>query len=320
MKVLVTGATSLLGRTVALQLAARGDEVTCFQRRPSATGLTDALGDITDAAAVRRAAQGHDAIVHLAALVAPRAPWRRFAEVNIEGSTHVVEAAADCGRLVHISTPSVAFDNHAAMGPGTEPPRYHGRDGYARSKAIAERLVLLTSSVPTVVLRPHLVWGPGDTQLVGRIVDRARAGRLALPRGGAALVDSTYVTDAAAAVVAGLDATADPESPALGQAWVVSAGDPRPVRDLVAAILVAAGVEPRWRDTPGAVASVAGVVVGALWPGSEPPLTHFAARQLTVAHWFDQRRTCEVLGWEPIVGLAAGFAELTRWYADRPGS
>ena len=318
MKVLVTGATSLLGRTVALQLAERGDEVTCFQRRPSGIDLTDALGDITDVEAVVRAAEGHDAIVHLAALVAPRAPWRRFAEVNIEGSLNVAEAAADCGRLVHISTPSVAFDNHPAMGPGAEPAGYHGRDGYARSKAIAERRVLRATTVPTVVLRPHLVWGPGDTQLVGRIVNRARAGRLALPRGGAALVDSTYITDAAAAVVAGLDATGDPGSPALGQAWVVSAGDPRPVRDLVAAILTAAGIEPRWRDTPGPVASVAGAVVGALWPGSEPPLTHFAARQLTVAHWFDQRRTCEVLGWEPTVGLDAGFAELTRWYDDHP--
>ncbi len=318
MKVLVTGATSLLGRTVALRLAERGDEVTCFQRRPSATGLTDHLGDVTDAEAVHRAATGHDAIVHLAALVAPRAPWRRFVEVNIEGSLNVVRAAAGCGRLVHVSTPSVAFDGHAAMGPGTEPARYAGRDGYARSKAIAERRVLSATTVPTVVLRPHLVWGPGDTQLVGRIVDRARTGRLALPRGGAALVDSTYVTDAADALVAGLDATADPGSAALGQAWVVSAGDPRPVRDLVAAILDAAGVEPRWRDAPGAVASVAGAVVGALWPGSEPPLTHFAARQLTVAHWFDQRRTREVLGWEPAVGLDAGFAELARSYAEHP--
>jgi nucleoside-diphosphate-sugar epimerase len=99
---------------------------------------------------------------------------------------------------------------------------------------------------------------------------------------------------------------------------VVSAGDPRPVRDLVAAILIAAGVEPRWRSTPAVVAGAAGAVVGALWPGSEPPLTHFAARQLTVAHWFDQRQTCEVLGWEPVVGLDAGFAELARWYADHP--
>jgi 2-alkyl-3-oxoalkanoate reductase len=317
-KVLVTGASSLLGATVARQLAERGDDVTCFQRRPSGTGLRDLLGDVTDADAVDRAADGHDAIVHLAALVAPKARWERFVEVNVDGTAHVVSAAAACGRLVHVSTPSVAFDDHAAMGTGPEEPRYSGRDGYARSKAIAERMVLRTSGVPTVVLRPHLVWGPGDTQLVGRIVDRARAGRLALPRGGAALVDSTYVTDAAAAIVAGLDATADPGSPALGQAWVVSAGDPRPVRDLVAAILVAAGVEPRWRTAPGPVAAAAGAVVGALWPGDEPPLTHFAARQLTVAHWFDQRQTCEVLGWKPTVGLDAGFAELARWYAEHP--
>lgn len=292
--------------------------MTCFQRRPSGTGLRDALGDVTDPDAVDRAAEGQDAVVHLAALVAPRAPWRRFVDVNIDGTVHVVAAAARCGRLVHISTPSVAFDDGPAMGPGTEAPAYSGRDGYARSKAIAERMVLATSTVATVVLRPHLVWGPGDTQLVGRIVDRARAGRLALPRGGVALVDSTYVSDAAAAIVAGLDATADPDSPALGRAWVVSAGDPRPVRDLVASILAAAGVERRWRSTPGPVAAAAGAVVGALWPGKEPPLTHFAARQLTVAHWFDQRQTREVLGWRPAVGLDAGFEELARWYADHP--
>jgi len=318
MRVLVTGATSLLGSTVATTLAGRGDDVTCLQRRPSTTGLRDVLGDITDADTVRGAADGHDAIVHLAALVAPRARWQRFVDVNVGGTANVVAAAGQCGRLVHISTPSVAFDNTPAMGPATEPPVYSGRDGYARSKAIAERMVLATTTVPTVVLRPHLVWGPGDTQLVGRIVDRAAAGRLALPRGGAALVDSTYVADAADAIVAGLDATADASHRAVGRAWVVSAGDPRPVRDLVASILTAAGVTPSWRSAPAMVASAAGAVVGALWPGSEPPLTHFAARQLTVAHWFDQRQACEALGWEPAVGLDAGFVELARWFADNP--
>jgi 2-alkyl-3-oxoalkanoate reductase len=316
MRILVTGATSLLGATVATTLAKRGDDVTCLQRRPSGTGLRDVLADITDGDAVRRAAEGHDAIIHLAALVAPRARWQQFVDVNVGGTANVLAAAAGCGRLVHISTPSVAFHNTPAMGPGTEPPGYSGRDGYARSKAIAERMVVATTTVPTVVLRPHLVWGPGDTQLVGRIVDRATAGRLALPRGGAALVDSTYVTDAADAIVAGLDATADPNHRAVGHAWVVSAGDPRPVRDLVASILTAAGLQPSWRSTPGAVASVAGAVVGTLWPGSEPPLTHFAARQLTVAHWFDQRQARDALAWEPAVGLDAGFVELARWFSD----
>jgi hypothetical protein len=47
-----------------------------------------------------------------------------------------------------------------------------------------------------------------------------------------------------------------------------------------------------------------------VWPGSEPPLTHFAARQLSVAHWFDQRETRRILEWQPTIGLDEGFARL----------
>ena len=209
MKVLVTGGSSLLGRTVAQQLASRGDQVTCFQRSPSGTGTTDVLGDIRDPVAVLQAAAGHDAIVHLAALVAPRPSWEAAYGINVLGTRNVVTAAARCGRLLHVSSPSVAFDGQASVGAGVEPARYQGRDAYTRTKAIAEQYVLEHSVAATVVIRPHLVWGPGDTQLVGRIVERARQGRLVLPDHGRALVDTTYVDDAAAAIVAGLDRTGD---------------------------------------------------------------------------------------------------------------
>ena len=222
MKVFLTGGSSLLGRTVAEQLAARGDQVTCFQRSPSGTSTTDVLGDVRDAAAVLRAAEGHDAIVHLAALVAPRPTWEEAYQVNVVGTQHVVTAAARCGRLLHVSSPSVAFDGGPAVGAGTEPARYRGRDAYARSKAVAERYVLEHAVVPTVVIRPHLVWGPGDTQLVGRIVDRARQGRLVLPDHGRALVDTTYIDDAAASIVAGLDRTGDSDE-AVGAASAADA-------------------------------------------------------------------------------------------------
>ena len=59
-----------------------------------------------------------------------------------------------------------------------------------------------STELPLVVVRPHLVWGPEDTQLVGRIVERARAGRLALVGGGVALVDTTYIDNAASAMLA----------------------------------------------------------------------------------------------------------------------
>ncbi len=203
-----------------------------------------------------------------------------------------------------------------ASGAGPGPRGYAGRDGYTRSKALAERLVLDEPRVPTVVVRPHLVWGPGDTQLVQRLVDRARAGRLALPDGGRAMIDTTYVDDAAAAILCAVDAST-PESDAVGRAWVVSGGEPRPVGDLVGAILRAAGVTSRPRSVAAPVAALVGSLVDRLWPGEEPPITHFAARQLSVAHWFDQRDTRRVLDWRPQVGLDAGLEELRRWYATR---
>jgi len=315
-KVLVTGGSSLLGSAVARQLLARGDAVTCFQRRPSDTGAADVLGDVRDGDAVRSATEGHDAVVHLAALVAPRPAWADAYAVNVVGTGHVVDAAVSCGRLVHVSSPSVAFDDRPAVGAGAGEARYAGDDAYTHTKALAERLVLRRSSVPTVVLRPHLVWGPGDTQLIGRIVERARQGRLALPDHGRSLVDTTYVDDAAAAVVAGLDRTADTDE-AWGCPWVVTGDDPRPLVELVEGILRAAGLDEAIRSVPAPVASVVGRLVGRMWPGDEPPLTHFAARQLSVAHWFDQRASQRVLRWRPEVDVDEGLGRLAAWYAAR---
>lgn len=309
MKVLVTGGSSLLGRTLADRLVERGDRVTCFQRSPSGSRAVDHLGDITDASALLGASRGHEAVIHLAALVAPRARWHRMRSVNIDGTRNAMAAALDCGRLVHISSPSVAFHNTASVGEGADAPAYSGRDGYTRSKALAEAMVLERPAIPTVVIRPHLVWGPADTQLVGRLVERARAGRLVLPDHGRALIDTTYVDDAADAIIAALD-HCNPGDEATGHAWVVTGGEPRPVRDLVCSILEASGVDDMPRSIPAPVASLIGSVAERLWPGSEPPLTHFAARQLSVAHWFDQRETRRVLGWRPLVGIDEGLARL----------
>ncbi|MEI8051824.1 MAG: NAD-dependent epimerase/dehydratase family protein [Actinomycetes bacterium] len=316
---LVSGGSSLLGRSVIGQLMARGDDVSCFQRTPSGSDGTDILGDVRDATAVKRAARDHDAIVHLAALVAPRPDWADAFAVNVEGTRNVLHAAADVGRLVHVSSPSVAFDGRPAMGHQADPASYRGRDAYARSKAMAETLVLSSTAAATVVLRPHLVWGPGDTQLVGRIITRALEGRLVLPDQGRAMIDTTYIDDAASGIIAGLDATARPGD-AVGRAWVLTGGDPRPLIELVEGILRSADISTPLRSIPAPLAGLAGRVVGRLWPGDEPPLTHFAARQLSVAHWFDQAETRRVLDWKPQVSVDEGLERLRHWFVEHPVS
>ncbi|MET0188163.1 MAG: 3-beta hydroxysteroid dehydrogenase, partial [Pseudonocardia sediminis] len=151
-------------------------------------------------------------------------------------------------------------------------------------------------------------------QLVGRIVARARAGRLFGVGSGAALIDTTYLDNAADALVAALD-----HCEALdGRALVVTNGEPRPVAELLGAICSAAGAPPPRRAVPVGVARAGGAVVEALWASvpslGEPPMTRFLAEQLSTAHWFDQRATREALAWTPRVSLDAGLALLARSY------
>jgi len=314
--VLVTGASGMLGRVVARTLVERGAQVRTFQRRPALVdGARDVLGSVTDPAAVARAFAGCDAVVHLAAKVDITGPEDEYRRVNVDGTRTLLEAAAAAGvtRFVHVSSPSVAHVGGSLVGAPAGPARPGlARGPYARTKAAAELVALAADGdrMRVVVVRPHLVWGPGDTQLVGRVVARARAGRLPVLGSGAPLVDATYVDNAADALVAALAAPDD----ACGEAYVVTNGEPRPVLELIRAICVASGAPAPHVHVPGVLARAVGAGLDAAWAhlplAGEPPLTRFVAEQLSTAHWFDQRRTREALAWTPRVSLDEGLARL----------
>ncbi|WP_327015560.1 NAD-dependent epimerase/dehydratase family protein [Cryobacterium sp. GrIS_2_6] len=324
MRVLVTGASGFLGRAVAAELVAAGYEVSCFQRRPSGVaGARDLLGSVTTAQDVDHAVIGMDAVVHLAAKVSLAGDPRDFEAVNVGGTRSLLAAAADAGvsRFVFVSSPSVAHAGTSIVGSDAGPADpARARGDYARTKARAELLALDADSalMRVVVVRPHLVWGPGDTQLVARIVERARAGRLPLLGHGAALIDTTYVDNAATAIRAALDRVREVH----GNAYVITNGEPRPVAELLAGMCRAAGVRPPAWSVPAALARGGGSVIEAAWrvrPGAdEPPMTRFLAEQLSTAHWFDQRRTRADLHWTPQVTLDDGFRRLAASYAQLP--
>ncbi|WP_402469642.1 NAD-dependent epimerase/dehydratase family protein [Isoptericola aurantiacus] len=349
MTVLVTGASGLLGASVARVLVARGESVRTFQRRPSGVaGVVDAAGSLIDPRAVAAAVDGVDAVVHLAAKVSLAGDPAEFERVNVGGTRTLLDAAERAGvrRFVQVSSPSVAHagDSLVGVGAGVADPAA-ARGEYARTKAASELLALGRDVPPdraslfprdrgpdrpeqrrstsatglgVVAVRPHIVWGPGDTQLVERVIDRASSGRLPLLGHGAALIDTTYLDNAADGIVAALDRLADRPEAVRGRAYVLTNGEPRPVADLLAGICRAAGVEPpRWR-VPAGLARTAGGLIETVWrvrPGTdEPPMTRFLAEQLSTAHWFDQRSTRADLWWRPAVSIDEGFRRLAAHY------
>jgi nucleoside-diphosphate-sugar epimerase len=318
MRILVTGATSLMGRLLATRLADRGDSVTTLQRGDSQIPRTRCVrGAITDPNVVADAITGCDAVVHLAARVGIRGTWKEFHQTNVVGTETVIAQAEALGvaRFVYVSSPSVAHGGEALVGaPASPADPADTRGHYSTSKALAECFALSRhgDGMSVTAIRPHLVWGPGDTQLVGRIVNRARQGRLAYVGTGAALIDSTYVDNAVDSLVAAIDRCEH----AGGRALVVSNGEPRPIADLVSGIVTAHGLAPPARRVPKPVAFAAGWVAEQAWDrlplSGEPPMTTFLAEQLSTAHWFDQRDSRRILRWEPKVSIDEGLERLGR--------
>jgi nucleoside-diphosphate-sugar epimerase len=327
-RALVTGGGGFLGGAVVRALLARGDQVVSLARGDYPAlrelGARTVCGDLADPGVVLSAAQGCDAVLHVAAKAGIWGPAADYRRSNVEGTRNVVAACRTLGigRLVHTSTPSVVHAGGDITG-GNESLPYasHFQSDYPRTKAVAEQLVLAAADdeLATVALRPHLVWGPGDTQLVPRIVARARSGRLRFVGSGSPVIDTTFVDDAAHAHLCAVDSLT-PEAECSGRAYFISSGDPRPVRDVVNAILAAAGLPPESRSVPLPLALAAGAAAERTWRllgrQDDPPMTRFLARQLATTHWFDISASRRDLAYEPQVGLDEGFRRLALWLHD----
>ncbi len=326
---LVTGGGGFLGGAVVRELRARGHDVRSFSRRKypdlERQGVEQHVGDLADREAVTAAVSGCSRVFHVAAKAGAWGPWEGYFRTNIEGTRNVIDAclAAGVPALIHTSTPSVVFDGRDIEGRAEhelELPR-HYEAHYPRSKAVAERAVLEANcaTLQTVALRPHLIWGPGDTQLLPRMIERARAGRLRRIGGPEKKIAPTFIDDAARAHVLAseaLVAAADHHQPPCGRAYFVTSGECIAPFEMVDSMLRAANAGTSKPAVPQPVARTAAAACELLWLATgrsdEPPLTRWVVDELTTSHWFDLGAAERDFGYRPEVSIEEGLARLAR--------
>lgn len=325
MRALVTGGGGFLGGALARKLKERGDDVRVFGRGSypelEAKGIDAARGDLADAAAVSAACDDRDVVFHVGAKVGLWGTYEDYFATNVTGTRNVLRACAEHGirKLVFTGSPSVVFSGGDVEGWNEDAPYPQKFDShYSRTKAQAEEMVLAANHalLATVSLRPHLVWGPGDRHLLPRIAARARAGRLFRIGEENKRIDTIYIDDAVDAhILAAVQLS--PLAEIAGKAYFLSAGDPRPVWEIVDLLLGAAGLGPVKKSVPKGVAVAAAGVFEGVWRAlqlqSEPPLTRFLVSQLTTAHWFDIGAARRELGWAPRVRMEEGMEKLAQW-------
>jgi nucleoside-diphosphate-sugar epimerase len=324
MKVLVTGGSGFLGLGLCRGLLAQGHAVVSLQRHHSdalaALGVTQVLGALDDVEKVRSALVGVDAVLHNAAKASGWGAWQDFERTNVTGTAVLLAEARAAGicRFVYTSTPSVVHAGRTPVRGGNEsntPYATHFSAHYPHSKMLAERAVLSanTADFATVALRPRLIWGPGDTQLLPRLAERARAGRLRFIGDGTNRMDCTYIDNVVHAHLLALEHL-QPGAACAGKAYFISNGEPMPIRDIVNGLLDAAGAPKVQASVPFAVAYAAGMLCETLWrtfrATGEPPMTRFLAEQLSTEHWYDCSNARRDFGYVPQVSFAEGLRRL----------
>lgn len=322
MTALVTGGGGFLGKAVVEMLLQRGETVRSFSRRDypelRARGAEIVRGDLAEAETIKEACCGCDIVFHVAAKAGLWGDYAEFFRTNVKGTENVIAGCRATGisRLVYTSSPSVVFDGKDMEGADeTAPYPVTFKSPYPATKAQAEQLVLRANGpdLATVALRPHLIWGPGDTNLTAGILERARMGRVRRLGNQAKRVDFTYVSNAALAHLLAADRLA-PGGRIAGRAYFITNGEPMELWDFINRLLATAGLPPIDRTAPIWLAYLAGWLSETLWRTlrlrGEPPLTRFLAEELSTAHWFNIEAARRDLGYSPEVTLEEGFERL----------
>lgn len=327
-RVLVTGATGLLGSHLAEQWVRSGASVRVILRRHDPVPFLDSLGvekvygNLRDPIACRFACEGIEIVCHAAAKVGDWGSWHEFQEDTVEATRQIAEAArhAGVGRFVQISSTSAYGHPHDSESPIREDyplgTNIWRQDPYTLAKVECERQLwrMAKAGFPLTVIRPSWLYGQRDRITLNRLVGRMRAGKFRLIGPGD---NRLQVIDAAEVARAAIHAARSPA--ALGRAYNVT--DLGPITQKAFFDLMAAsfGLPPITKRTHyPTVFFGAGLLErwGRLMHPSRPPLiTRYAAWLMGRRLWYDNSRIRQELGWSPATDYETSLRRTAEWFA-----
>ena len=344
MTILVTGATGFLGSALVRELLRQGQPVRVLVRDDSSRTLSGELagepgglshmrmyparayaqfgegvsiirGEITDIKQVQQAVDGATYIYHLAGrLYHPSIPSRVYWTTHVEGTRRLLAACQgqrQLRRIVHCSTTGV----HGVTGktPACEDAPFAPTNPYEVTKLKSELLALKAyreQGLPISVIRPGLVYGPGDLHLLGLFAS-IKKGLFRVIDGGQALLHPIYIDDL---ITAFLLCVERPE--AAGRSYNIAGEQPVAIRELATAIAHAMSKELPRGSIPPWLANLAADIFTILpgFQGERAPLTRSRVTFLTSSRVYDISRAKAELGFSPRVSLDEGMKETASWY------
>ncbi|HBE26035.1 MAG TPA: hypothetical protein DDW33_10140 [Ktedonobacter sp.] len=322
MTILVTGATGFLGSALVMELVRQQRPVRILARDEQkaraqfGAAVTIIPGEITNEQQVRQAVDGATEIYHLVGrLYHPSTPTELYRMTHVEGTRVLLAACqgqSQLQRIVHCSTTGV----HGVTGrtPAAEDAPFAPTNPYEATKLEAELLALKAykeDRLPVSVIRPGLVYGPGDLHLLGFFLS-IKKGLFRVIDSGRALLHPIYIDDMISAF---LLCARRPE--AIGRSYNIAGERPVTIRELATAIAHAMDKELPAGSIPLWLANLAADIFAALpgFQGESAPLTRSRVKFLTNSRVYNCSCAKNELGFKASVDLEKGMRLTAEWYA-----
>lgn len=316
-KTLITGADGFIGSHLTEALVRAGHDVRAFVFYNSfnSWGWLDRCaedvkgkfevfeGDIRDPYGVKKAMQGCDTVLHLAALIAIPYSYHSpetYVDTNVKGTLNVVQAARELGVKKVVQTSSSEVYGTAKFVPITEDHPLQGQSPYSATKIGADQIAMsfhASFGVPVAIVRPFNTYGPRQSAraVIPTIITQIASGKRRLKLGSVSPTrDFSFVKD----TVRGIMAMAESNK---GVGQVVNLGS---------------NFEISIRETVDLIAEIMGVKVEI----ETDPQRVRPEKSEVERLWADNRKAREVLGWEPEYagreGFRRGLAETIAWFTD----
>lgn len=314
---IITGGGGFVGKALGKALRAEGHDVLALARKEypelRELGILSAAVDISSPVENwRDLFKGCDGVFHTAAKVDMWGPRKEFFQTNVVGTRNIISACRYAGvqNLVYTSSPSVIHDGSDLIGVDESYPYpKHFHAFYPETKAVAEREVLAANdgtAFRTIALRPHLIWGPHDTNLIPTILERAKAGTLKRIGDGSNNVDLTFIDDCVRAHILAMQALERGDVAVCGKAYFISQGDPVNMWEWINEVLQRNGLPVITRGVPRGVASCVASVceliaktLNGIGIAYQPLLTRFLVSEMSTNHFFSIEAARRDLGYVP---------------------
>jgi nucleoside-diphosphate-sugar epimerase len=320
-RVLVTGATGFTGGALAKKLVEQGNEVVALVRKTGDTsalkklGVELAYGDITDAAAVNKAAENCSVIYHIAAVYRTAGhPDSYYRGVNTTGVQHIIDAALNNNveRTVHCSTIGVHGDIEEL--PSNEESPFNPGDIYQVTKLDGEELFAraMEAGLSGVIFRPGAIYGPGDMRLL-KMFKQIKRGFFPLFGGGTNLYHLSYIDD----LTDGIILCAEHPN-AVGERFILCSNEYGTLKQLSTIIAQGLGVKaPRFAPPVGPLMLAAKLCETICKPlGIDPPLHRRRVEFFVKSRAFDNTKARKMIGYEPKVSTQEGVTRTIKWYQE----